>query len=101
MVHEQRNRQPPRSDDSYPSVVIITRDDVDTFLSRLRPHILIQEAAVTILLDRILPALERNAHSEKESFIGLMADIKEFRTEVGRANRAKYDYEYFIEEWDM
>ena len=81
--------------------VISRRNDVDTFLSKLRPYVLIQEEAVTILLDRILPALERNAHSEKESFIGLMADIEEFRTEVGRANRAKYDYDYFIEEWDM
>ena len=81
--------------------VISRRNDVYSFLSQLRRYIVMQEAAVTILLDRIIPALERNAHSEKESFLGLMADIEEFRTEVGRANRAKYDRDYFIEEWDI
>jgi hypothetical protein len=30
-----------------------------------------------------------------------MIDIETFREQVGRANRAKYDVEYFRKEWDI
>ena len=82
-------------------VVISRRDDIRRLLETVRTYILVRKQAVDILLNDILPALDAGAHSEQQSFIELMGDIDAFRNAAGRANRSKYDQEYFINEWEV
>lgn len=85
--------------DSY-QVVISRRNSVQTFLGIVAPYLVARSDAVNLLCERIIPRLEAGDHRRKQSFLSLMEDIESFREKVGRANRAKYDREFFQNEWD-
>ena len=81
--------------------VIGRRDDIKTFLQPLQPYLVVRDAAVELLIDNIIPALNSGAHGEKESFLQLVQTIDTFRNKAGRANRSKYDYDYFKQKWNL
>ena len=91
-----------KEDKKYPhyEFVISKRRDIEAFLKPIQPYIINRENAVSLLLQRIIPGLDEGMHGSKESFLDLMEDVDEFRDEAGRANRAKYDYQYFVEVWE-
>jgi hypothetical protein len=99
-VHPQVREQDDTTYDQY-QLVILQRDDIATVLETLRPYLIVRERAVDLLLDEIIPALMSEDHRERETFVELMGDIDAFRKAAGRANRATYDQEYFIDEWDL
>lgn len=82
-------------------VTITRRNGIRRFIELVRPYTPVREDAITILADKILPAMEDGAHLERESFLEMMRLVSTFREAAGRANRAKYDYEYFQKEWDI
>ena len=86
--------------DSY-QFVMSRRGSVQEFLQLVQPYLVVRGAAVETLCGIIIPRLEAGDHRSKESFLSLMHDIETFREQVGRANRAKYDLEFFQNEWDL
>ena len=92
-----------KSETKYPHYrfVISRRDDLEAFLTPLRPYCVGQAEPISLLLDEILPAMERGDHSDEETFLEFMEHADAFRDAAGRANRSKYDLEYFEREWDV
>jgi hypothetical protein len=86
--------------DSY-QFVISRRQSMQTFLRLLQPYLVVRDEAAELLCETIIPRLEAGDHQSKASFLSLMQDIETFRELVGRANRAKYDLEFFQDEWKM
>lgn len=80
---------------------VSARDAVVAFLDPLRPYLLLQEQAVSLLLDTLIPGLNAGVHTDPESFIGWAAYLDEYRDAFGRANQSKYDYDYFCAEFDV
>lgn len=80
--------------------MISSRTDLSTFIAPLQPYLIVRAEAIEILTDQILPALDEGAHRNKDTFLDLVADIETFRKKAGRANRSKYDLEYFEDEWE-
>lgn len=80
--------------------VVSRRADLRAFLDILRPYLVARDEAVELLCESIIPGLDSGMHQSRHTFLELMADIEEFREKVGRANRAKYDLEYFQSEWN-
>jgi hypothetical protein len=83
------------------NLTIGRRADIMTLLETVRPYLLVRDEAVSILLDEILPAMNAGAHSDRESFVELMGTVEAFREAAGRANRGKYDQEYFRRAWGL
>jgi hypothetical protein len=84
--------------DSY-QLIVSRRDSLQTFLQLVVPYLVVRDDAVDLLCETIIPRLNDGDHREKQSFLSLMEDIETFRERVGRANRAKYDLEFFQNEW--
>jgi hypothetical protein len=82
------------------TVELSARSDIVAFLTPLRPYLQVQERAVTLLLETLIPGLNAGAHSEPETFLIWTQYLDAFREAAGRANRHKYDHEYFREEFD-
>lgn len=80
-------------------LVVSRRDSVQAFLQLVSPYLVVRDEAVSLLCETIIPRLNNGDHREKQSFLSLMKDIETFREKVGRANRAKYDLEFFQDEW--
>lgn len=96
-------RTKTKTDHTYDGyeLVIGRRSAIKEFLERVQPYLVARESAVELLCSTIIPRLEAGDHRERASFLDLMIDIETFREQVGRANRAKYDLEYFPKEWDI
>lgn len=92
-----------RSKSSYDrfKFLLSSRSDIVAFLEPLRPYLVVQNRAVALLVETLIPGLNNGAHTERESFLMWMRLLEEFREESGRANRTKYDFEYFRNEWDL
>lgn len=101
--HELSVREITHDDQTYTSYefVLGRRNVIVEFLTLVQPYVSGHQDSIVLLCDYIIPALEAGAHQKKESFLELMAAIEEFREIAGRDNRAKYDYAYFVEEWEM
>lgn len=101
--HDIEPRITERSGDSYQryKFVLASRSDIVDFLTPLRPYLLNQETAVTLLVESLIPGLNNGAHTERESFLAWVRVLELFQEASGRANRAKYDLEYFCDEWEM
>lgn len=97
---EPRVREQSDTKYDHYELTIRKRDDISTVLTELKPYIIAQEEAVTHLLDEIIPALNRGAHTNRGSFVELAGEIDRFREAAGRANRAKYTQDYFTREWN-
>jgi hypothetical protein len=81
--------------------VLGSRSDIVDFLAPLRPYLLNQETAVTLLIESLIPGLNNGAHTERGSFLAWVRTLELFQEASGRANRAKYDLEYFCNEWEI
>jgi nitrogen regulatory protein PII len=90
------------SDTTYQrfNFVLSSRSDIVAFLTPLRPYLVVQDRAVSLLVETLIPGLNHGAHTDEESFLAWVRILQAFREEVGRANRAKYDYEFFCDELD-
>lgn len=90
-------------DTTYDSYHFVTsrRGSVQEFLRLIQPYLTVREKAVNLLCETIIPRLDAGDHRSKKSFLSLMQDIQAFREQVGRANRAKYDLDFFQDEWDI
>jgi hypothetical protein len=90
-------------DTTYESQQFVTsrRKSVQEFLRLVKPYLVVRGEAVELLTETIIPRMEDGDHRSKESFLSLMHDIETFREQVGRANRAKYDLNFFQNEWDL
>jgi hypothetical protein len=85
--------------DSY-QFVVSRRDSVQTFLQLVVPYLVVRDEAADLLSEKIIPRIKDGDHRKKQSFLSLMKDIETFREKVGRANRAKYDLEFFQNKWE-
>lgn len=101
--HDIVHRVETNRDTTYDSYQFVTssRSDVQEFLRLIRPYLTVREDAVELLCETIIPRLDAGDHRSKPSFLSLMQDIELFREQVGRANRSKYDLDFFEEEWGM
>lgn len=101
--HEIEPRITEQSDTTYQrfKFVLSSRSDIVAFLTPLRPYLVVQDRAVSLLVETLIPGLNHGAHTDEESFLAWVRILQVFREEVGRANRAKYDYEYFCDELDV
>jgi len=96
-------RTKTNKDHTYNSyeLVIGRRGAVKTFLEEVQPYLVARDTAVELLCTTIIPRLEAGDHRERASFLDLLDVIETFREQVGRANRTKYDLEYFHNEWNI
>jgi len=99
-IEPRVNKNTSTTYDRY-EFIIGRRGDIECFLQQVQPYFVTQNKATSILLDDIIPRLERGDHSKKETFVELVGYIEDFRQAAGRNNRSKYDKEYFISKWDM
>jgi hypothetical protein len=101
--YEIKARVKDRTDTSYDryEITIGRRSDIREFIELVAPYLIRRKDAMELLATRIIPGLEAGMHQEKASFLELLEDIERFRELVGRANRAKYDLNYFQEEWNV
>jgi len=102
-AHELPVRQVVHEEQAYPTheFVLSQRQAVKRFLKLLRPYVVAREEAIDRLCKTIIPWLEAGKHQQKETFLELMKEVDAFRAAAGRGNRAKYDYEYIANEWDI
>lgn len=102
-AHDLPARQVTHDDQAYSTYefVLSQRQAVKTFLELIRPYLVARGDAVDRLCTEIIPALEAGDHQQKKSFLELIQKIGQFRAAAGRGNRAKYDYDYFVEEWGI
>jgi hypothetical protein len=96
-------REKTKSDRKYTTyeLIISRRKDLKQFLERIKPYLVARKDAAGILSETIIPRMEAGDHQQRETFVDLMRDIETFRELSGRANRTKYDREYFVDEWDL
>lgn len=101
--HDIVHRVETDRDTVYDSYQFVTsrRGDVQEFLRLVKPYLIVREDAVKLLCETIIPRLDAGDHRAKPSFLSLMQDIEHFREQVGRANRSKYDLDFFESEWGM
>lgn len=101
--HDIAYRVKTNRDRTYDSYQFVTsrRGDVQEFLRLVQPYLTVRADAVELLCETIIPRLDAGDHRAKSSFLSLMQDIETFREQVGRANRSKYDLEFFENEWGM
>lgn len=74
---------------------------IKEFLRMVYPYMHDRPEDAALLSEEIIPAIENGEHLEKESFIGLVKKIDDLRDMNPHVTRAKYDLEYFQEEWDL
>lgn len=91
-LHEEQNR-------GRYIFLVVHRASIDRFLRPLLPYLVTQHYEATLMVEEILPRLERNEHLTKFGFIEMMGLVDELREGMARSNTAKYDQDYFIEQW--
>jgi hypothetical protein len=101
--HDIPYRVNTNRDTTYDSYQFVTsrRGGVQKFLQLVQPYLTVRADAVNLLCETIIPRLDAGDHRAKPSFLSLMQDIETFREQVGRANRSKYDLDFFEDEWGM
>ena len=101
--HDIAYRVDTDRDTTYEShqFVISRRQSMQDFLRLLQPYLVVRSEAIELLCETIIPRLEVGDHRSKEPFLSLMQDIESFREQVGRANRTKYDLDFFQNEWGL
>lgn len=79
---------------------ITGRENVKQLLEELGPFIVGSVEQFELIMDHILPALERGEHRDRQKFVNLMHYIDKFsETTAGRSS--KYTKEFFEEEWSQ
>lgn len=79
---------------------VSTRDNVRRYLSELKPHLVLKRKQAEIMLDEIIPALERGQHTDRRGFLRVMESIDRMNAMKG-GDRGKYTVEYFEDKWGM
>ena len=69
-------------------------------LTPLRNQFILKREQVDLLLDEILPRMERGVHHEKKGFLEVMHHVDRFNSYKG-GSRGKYTLEYFQNLWEM
>ena len=78
------------------------RRDIARFLQELYPYVQDKMEAFEIMLDDILPAIERGEYrSDEEEFVSIIEDIERLRNQTASKKASKYTPEYFKDEWDL
>ena len=76
--------------------------DIRRFLELIRPYSKDRSDLVDLLIEEILPELEKGTHREsKGNFIEMMELIDELRSLDVKSKASKYDAEFFQEEWGI
>jgi hypothetical protein len=79
---------------------ISNRDDIKRYLSELKPHLVLKKQQAEIMLDKIIPALDRGQHTNRRGFLRVMESVDRMN-ELKGGDRGKYNVEYFEDEWGM
>lgn len=77
------------------------RDDLRDLLRLVRPYVLARDETVRLILDRLIPGLERGDHGDEQGFLKLMATVDEIREQTTTRSEPKYTEAYFREEWGL
>ena len=84
----------------YFSFRVQSKADVETFLRELYPHLIVKKPEAKIMLEEILPRLNRKEHSTKRGFLRVMKWVDRLNSHKG-GKRGKYNLEYFEDKWGM
>jgi hypothetical protein len=76
-------------------------ESVERFLRPMMPFLVTNYVPAEIMLTDVLPAIENDAHREKESFYHLIGVAEQLREYTGENQAAKYTQEYFEDEWSI
>jgi hypothetical protein len=95
------NMEQRPDDRSDTRMIMSRRENIREALTLIEPFIIGRLEQVRLLLDVILPGLDKQMHYEKESFVELMEAIDEFRAASAGTSRSKYDAAYFRDLWDL
>lgn len=73
---------------------------VKQYLNALRPHLVVKKKQAEIMLEDIIPLMERDEHLHRRGFLKLMNHVDRMNAHKG-GNRGKYNLEYFEDMWGM
>jgi hypothetical protein len=77
------------------------RKEVLHFCRQIKPHIIVKDKEIELILEKLVPILEENRHLEKSGFIEVIK-IKEKMSKLrSNSNNLKYDVEFFEQLWDI
>jgi len=79
---------------------ISNRSSVEKFLTELEPHLLLKKEQANIVLNDIIPKLERGIHTNRRGFLRVMKHVDELNSLKGGL-RGEYNVEYFEDKWGM
>lgn len=79
---------------------ICKRDSVRRFLEIVHPYLVIKKPQSEIMLNEILPRLERGDHLNRRGFLRVIA-YRELMNSYKGSERGKYNVEYFEDLWGI
>ena len=79
---------------------ISKRGDLKKYLTELKPHLVLKKPQADIMLDEIMPRLDRNEHTNRRGFLRVMYWVDKLNERKGGL-RGKYNLEYFEDLWGM
>ena len=100
---EYNVRDVPQQEEGYMpkfEFTIRNRDSVKTYLQALLPHLVVKEEQARIMLEEIIPRMDRGMHTNKRGFLKIMEHADRMN-EMKGGKRGKYNLEYFENEWGM
>lgn len=87
------------TDDSF-HWVVQQRGELKKFLREIRPYSIVKRGEIDIMLEEIIPRIEKNYHTNRRGFLELVAWKDVMDKNKGGA-RGKYDLDYFENLWGM
>lgn len=79
--------------------IVNRRDDIQLVLELLAPYMMVYDSAAEVMIEEVLPRLERGEHTTKDGFIEVMEYVDFLREATGRERQSKYSQDYFRELW--
>lgn len=97
--HEIDSKTRPKKD-SY-RFEIGNREGIKRFLKLIKPYLVAKHDSAEIMLEHLIPGLERGETKTKQGFIQMVRYVDKIREQRSSRGKAKYDTEYFKEEWNL
>jgi hypothetical protein len=95
-------RQLDRSDEpgTYYELTVAGQANTRRLLESIRDMVIVKREQVEIMLDEVIPRLERGVHHDRQGFVEVMGHVDRLNAHKG-GSRGKYTQAYFAELWDI